>query len=81
MKTQHAPFRRFITNLEFAHIASSTLSKPRVTLTSVIGSQNRYDDQGHVFSRTQPTTCTHTTFESTVTVKQGVGMTVNNLHK
>ena len=80
-RTQNAPVHSFITNLEFARIAGSTLSKPRVTVTSAIGPQNRYDDRGHVLSRAQPTTRTHTTFESTVTVKRGAGMTVNYLNK
>jgi hypothetical protein len=80
-RTHNAPFRGFITDMEFARIASSTLSKPRVTITRAIGPQNRDDDQGHMLSRTQPTTRTHTTFESTVTVKRGAGMTVNNLDK
>jgi len=75
--TQNVPFRGFITDLEFARLASSTLSKLRVTVTSAIGPQNRYDDRGHLLSRTQPTTPTHTTFESTVTVKRGAGMTVD----
>ncbi|KIM76113.1 hypothetical protein PILCRDRAFT_13018 [Piloderma croceum F 1598] len=43
-KNQNAPLQGFITNLEFAHIANSTISKPRVTITSTIGAQNRYDD-------------------------------------
>jgi hypothetical protein len=80
-RTQNVPFWGFITDLEFARIASSTLSKPQVTVTSAIGPQNRYDDRGHVFSRTQPTTHTHPTFESTVTVKRGAGMTVNYFDK
>ncbi|KIL53879.1 hypothetical protein M378DRAFT_201229, partial [Amanita muscaria Koide BX008] len=74
-KTQNTPLRGFLTDLEFARIASSTLSKPRVIVTSVIGPQNRYDDRGRVVSKTEPTTRTHTTFESTVTVKRGAGMT------
>jgi serine/threonine protein kinase len=51
-KTQNALLRGFITDLEFARIASSTVSKSRVTITSTIGPQNRYDDRGRLLSRT-----------------------------
>jgi serine/threonine protein kinase len=79
--TQDGPLRGFITDLEFARIASSTISKPRVTTTSTIGPQNRYNDRGRLLSTTQPTTRTHTTFETTVTVERGAGMTVNYFDK
>ena len=78
-KTQNTSLRGFITDLEFARIEASTLSKPRVIVKSNIGPQNNYDDQGRVLSRTEPTTRTHTMFESTVTVKRGAGMTVSYL--
>ena len=76
-EAQSAPLRGFITDLEFARIESPTLLKPQRTVAINVGTQNKYDDQGHVHSRTEPTTRTHTTFESTVTVKRGAGMTVS----
>ena len=78
-KNQNAQLRGFITDLEFARIEASTLSKPRVIVKSNIGPQNNYDDRGRVLSRTEPTNRTHTTFESTVTVNRGSGMTVSYL--
>ena len=78
-KTQNTSLRGFITDLEFARIEASALSKPLVIVKSNIGPQNNYDDRGRVLSRTEPTTRTHTTFESTVTVKRCAGMTVSYL--
>jgi hypothetical protein len=72
-KTQNGPLRGFITDLKFARIASSTITS--------IGPQNRYDDREALLSSTQPTTSTHTTFESTVTVERDAGMTVNYFDK
>ena len=72
--TQDSPLRGFITDLEFARVASSTIS-------NTIGPQNKYNDRGRFLSVTEPTTRTDTTFESTVTVKRGAGMTVNYFDK
>ncbi|KAF8971192.1 hypothetical protein BDZ97DRAFT_1914201 [Flammula alnicola] len=74
-KTENPTLRGFITDLEFARIDSPTLSKPQVTTTNTVGPVNRYGDRGNVLFRTQPTTRTHITFESTVTVKRGAGIT------
>jgi hypothetical protein len=78
-EAQNAPLRGFITDLGFARIEieSLTPSKPQRTVTINVGAQNKYDDQGHVHSRSEPTTRTHTTFQSTVTVKRGAGITVS----
>ena len=76
-KTQNTSLRGFIFDLEFACIEASTLSNPRVIVKNNIGPQNNYDDRGRVLYRTEPTTRTHTTFESTITVKRGAGMTVS----
>jgi len=78
-KTENRLLRGFITDLEFARIENPTFSKPQVTVTRNIGPQNKYDDRLHVVARTQPTTRTHTTFESMVTGKRGAGMTVSYL--
>ncbi|KAF8966884.1 hypothetical protein BDZ97DRAFT_2057176 [Flammula alnicola] len=72
---QTAPFRGFITDLEFARIDGSTLSKRKVEVTSTISPQNKYNDQGSVLSITETATRTHTAFESTASVKRGAGMT------
>jgi len=71
--------RGFITDLEFARLESATIPKPQRTVTINVGAQNKYDDWGHVCSRTEPTTRTHINFQSTVTVKRGAGMTVSYL--
>ncbi|GLB41613.1 hypothetical protein LshimejAT787_1002130 [Lyophyllum shimeji] len=71
----NASLRGFITDLEFARIVSSSLTKPEVTVTRTISPKNRYDDQGRLLFRTQGTASTHTTFASTVTVKRGASMT------
>jgi hypothetical protein len=76
-EAQNAPLRGFITDLEFARIESPTLLKPQRTVTINVGAQNICNDRGYVHSRTEPTTRTHTTFQSTVTVKRGAGMTVS----
>ena len=76
-ESQNAQLRGFITDLEFARMESPTLSMPQRTATIDIGPQNKYDDRGHVHSRTEPMTHTHTTFQKTVTVKRGAGMTVS----
>ncbi|GLB41537.1 hypothetical protein LshimejAT787_1001370 [Lyophyllum shimeji] len=71
----NASLRGFITDLEFARIESSSLTKPEVTVTRTISPKNRYDARGRLLFRTQGTTSTHTTFASTVTVKRGASMT------
>lgn len=78
---QNVLLRGFITDLEFARleVESATVSKPQRTVTINVGAQNKYDDQGHVRSRTEPTTRTHINLQSTVTVKRGAGMTVSYL--
>ena len=78
--TQDGPLRGFITDLEFARVASSTITT-RVTVKSTVGPQNKYNDRGRFLSVTEPTTRTHTIFESTVTVKRGAGKTVNYFDK
>ena len=78
--TQDGPLRGFITDLEFARVASSTITT-RVTVISTVGPQNKYNDRGRFLSVTEPTTRTDTTFESTVTVKRGAGMTVSYFDK
>ncbi|KAF8971209.1 hypothetical protein BDZ97DRAFT_1346930 [Flammula alnicola] len=72
-EAQNAPLRGFISDLEFAHFDSPTLSKPHVNITSTVGPVSRYGDRGNVLSTTQPTPLTHITFESTV--KRGADMT------
>ena len=79
--TQDGPLRGFITDLEFARVASSTITTRRVTVKSTVGPQNKYNDRGRFLSVTEPTTRTHTTFESTLTVKRGAEMTVNDFDK
>lgn len=78
-ETQNVLLRGFITDLEFARLESPTVSMPQRTVTINVGAQNKYDDRGHVHSRTEPTTRTHIHFQSTVTVKRGAGMTVSYL--
>ena len=68
-EAQSALLGGFITYLEFARIESLTLSKPQRTAPINVGAQNKYDDQGHVHIRTEPTTRTQTPFQSIVTVK------------
>ncbi|KAF8968594.1 hypothetical protein BDZ97DRAFT_358403 [Flammula alnicola] len=65
----------FITDFDFACIKNSTIRKGEVTVESIIDAQNRYENKGNMLSTTDATTCTHTTFESTVTVKRGAVMT------
>ena len=79
-EVRSAPLRGFITDLEFARIENPTISMPERTVTTNVGAQNKYDDRGRVQSITEPTTRTRTTFESTVTVKQGVKITVSHLY-
>ncbi len=52
-KSQNNPLRGFITDMEFARIESPTFSKPQRTVTIDVGPQNKYDDRGHVHSRTE----------------------------
>jgi len=73
-EAQNVLLRGFITDLEFARLESPTVSKPQRTVTINVGAQNKYDDRGHVHSRTEPTTHIH--FQLTVTVKRA-GMTVS----
>ncbi|KAF8966888.1 hypothetical protein BDZ97DRAFT_585476 [Flammula alnicola] len=72
---QTAPFRGFITDPDFARIERSTLSKRKLEVTSTVNPQNRHNDRWHMLSGTETATRTYTTFESTVSVKQGAGMT------
>jgi len=76
-EAQNVLLRGFITDLEFARLESPTVSKPQRTVTINVGAQNKYDDRGHVHSRTESTTGTHIHFQSTV--KRGAGMTVSYL--
>jgi hypothetical protein len=78
-EAQTAPLRGFITDLEFASIESLTFSKPQRTVTINVGAKNKYEDQEHVYSRTEPMTSMLPTFQSTVTVKRGAGITVSYL--
>ena len=78
-EAQNVLLQGFITDLEFARLENPTVSKPQRTVTINVGAQKKYDDRGHVHSRTEPTTRTHTHFQSTVTVKRGAGTTVSYL--
>ncbi|KAG5650556.1 hypothetical protein H0H81_011827 [Sphagnurus paluster] len=73
--TQNPRSRGFITDVEFARLSSSLIRKPQVTVESTIGPQNRFNDRGKLLSVTEPTTRTHTTFESEVRIKRGAVMT------
>jgi hypothetical protein len=70
--SRYTSLRGCIADLEFARIESLTLLKPQRTVTINVGAQNICDDRGpYVHSRTEQTTRTHITFQSTVTVKRG----------
>jgi serine/threonine protein kinase len=71
-KTNSAPFRGFITDLDFAHIKEETIQEPKVTMQPSVVRQHRHLSP-------QPMTRTHTIFGQKVTVKREAKITVGPL--
>ncbi|KAF8804950.1 hypothetical protein BYT27DRAFT_7169707 [Phlegmacium glaucopus] len=73
IEAQNTELRGFITDLEFARIEGSTLRERTVEGPAI--PQKKYADQGGSYTTTESAIRTHTTFQSTVTIKKGAGMT------
>ncbi|PPQ83145.1 hypothetical protein CVT25_005388 [Psilocybe cyanescens] len=74
-ETQDPRSRGFITDVEFAHLSSSSIQKPQVRVESTIGTQHKYNDTGKLLSITEPTTRTHIKFEPKAKIQRGAVMT------
>lgn len=77
-ETQDGPLRGFITDVECAHIESTMLLQPRMTVTTTFPIQTQFNSREEpLANRTNSTIRTHTWFESEVEIKRGACMTVS----
>ncbi|KAF8804942.1 hypothetical protein BYT27DRAFT_7142933 [Phlegmacium glaucopus] len=75
IEAQDTELRGFITDLDFARIERSTVETAERTVEGPAIPQKKYADQRGSYTTTEFAISKHTTFQSTVTIKRGAGIT------